>query len=279
MRRADRLFRIVQLLRGRQLSTAAWLAREARGLGAHRLSRRGRPAGAGRADRRRGRRRLPARRRLRPAAADVHDAGSTGAGRGGAAGAEPPRSRAGAGRRGRARQDRRRAAAGGARRGRGAAAVRGTMGQRPRPGGRRAAGRAARRGLDAPTHPLRLRGRPRRRHFAHRAAAGLLPLARRVDAGRLVRTPHRVPQLPHRPHAHPRRAGRLFTTRPAAPCRTSCARPSATGSRPPRSPARCKSSLSMERGLYIGPGRVHNGKHPFHLEAFRDEKQAISRRS
>ena len=108
------------------------------------------------------------RRRLRPAAADVHHARGPGAGRRRPAGAEPARSLAGAGRRGRAGQDHRRAAAGGARRRRGAAAVRRALGHRPRQ--RRAPGPAARRGLDAPAHPLRLRGRAGRRH--RRASRG-----------------------------------------------------------------------------------------------------------
>ena len=50
MRRADRLFRLVQLLRARRFATGEQIARRARRLEAHGLPRRRRPAGLGRAD-------------------------------------------------------------------------------------------------------------------------------------------------------------------------------------------------------------------------------------
>ena len=59
MRRADRLFQIVQLIRGRRLSTAAFPGRAAGSVATHHLPRRGRPAAPGRAHRRRSRRGLP----------------------------------------------------------------------------------------------------------------------------------------------------------------------------------------------------------------------------
>ena len=105
---------------------------QARGLRAHRLPRRGRPARPGRADRGRGRRRLPPGRRLRPAAADVHHARGPGPGGRRPARAGPARSLAGVGCRGRAGQDHRRAAAGRPRGRRIAAAVCRALGHRLR---------------------------------------------------------------------------------------------------------------------------------------------------
>ena len=72
MRRADRLFQIVQHLRGGRLVTARMLSRTARSLRAHHLSRRRGPHGVRRADRWRGRRRLHPALGLRSSAADVH---------------------------------------------------------------------------------------------------------------------------------------------------------------------------------------------------------------
>src|SRR5689334_16461871 len=77
----------------------------------------------------------------------------------------------------------------------------------------RAAARPATCRRSAAQGPLRLRRSARRGHESNRAAARLRVLGRRVDAGRLVRVAHRLPQLPARSHAAARGARRALSRR------------------------------------------------------------------
>ena len=183
----------------------------ARSVGAHRLPRRGRPAAPGRADRGRGRRRLPAGRRLRPAAVDVH------AGRGAALVAAarlaqswvdpamardietalgkilsvlPPAARVSA-----------------------EAIALYAPATRARRRHALALADAARSRAGAPASCTWSIATSAARERAHRAAAGLLLLGQGLDAFGLVRTARRLPRLPGRPHRQARGAGRTLSRR------------------------------------------------------------------